>query len=124
MRQIIANGSSQYAWRCSICDKWAQKPVIWLKHETVNEYLAQWHYSLDKIIVVADFSNDTHCVVCGRPGIEYNHWAPRAYKDRFGEDWSSYPGDYLCIYHHHLWHTIMTPESTTFRVPDKEKVNG
>ena len=45
---------------------------------------------------------------CTRRDTQYHHFAPRHLFD----DADSWPGAYLCAYHHTLWHEIVTPNST------------
>ena len=107
-RQIIANGGSQFAWRCLDCDRWAEKPPKWIKHEEVEVLLKRYHKTLDDILTVEDYSNLQPCVVCGEPG-EVHHWAPQALESEFGADWYKWPTAPLCLRHHLLWHKVITP---------------
>jgi hypothetical protein len=63
------------------------------------------------IPLVADYSAENTCVICGQPG-ETHHWAPQAMSEQFGDDWFHWPVCPLCQGHHRLWHQIVTPELT------------
>lgn len=106
---VTSSGVRQVAWRCLSCERWAEKPVHWIGYAALTVYLRQFKASLDDIPIVHDYSSATPCVICGEPG-EMHHWAPRAYQARFGDDWVLWPMAPLCQRHHHLWHTIVTPD--------------
>lgn len=108
-RQIIANGTSQVAWRCLECNRWAESPARWLKHVEVEALLDPYNVTLGELAIVADYRDAQACVVCGEPG-ELHHWAPQAYADQFGDEWYLYPMAPLCPRHHRLWHEIVTPD--------------
>jgi len=69
------------------------------------------HYdkTIDDIPIAVDYSQDTACIICGKPGAEIHHWAPQALKDQFGDEWTSWPTTTLCREHHQQWHRIVTP---------------
>jgi hypothetical protein len=108
-RIITGSGVSMVAWRCMICDRWAKKPVQWLKHDELCQWLqSRWRAGLDDIPIVNDYSDQTPCAICGAPG-QWHHWAPQAWAEQFGEEWTKWPCTYLCERHHQLWHRIVTP---------------
>ena len=97
-----------------LCDKWSEKPIHWLKHYEVNEYLTRYKITINDLPIVENYSGETPCIICGDPG-QLHHWAPQAYTQAFGiEEYFLWPTEYLCIKHHKLWHTIVTPELTTW----------
>lgn len=107
---VTTSGVRQFAWRCLDCDRWAEKPIRWLGHEYLSAQLKRLYgATLDQIPAVEDYSGEHPCVICGAPG-EVHHWAPRAYKDEFGDDWWDWPTAPLCRKHHRLWHRVVTPE--------------
>jgi hypothetical protein len=76
---------------------------MFISHYHVN----QAGIDIESLPVINDYRNGgTPCAVCGAPGTEYHHWAPR----HLFPDADSWPGDHLCHYHHiDVWHAIMTP---------------
>lgn len=91
------------------CNRSAQENGPALPYEEVKKVLAPFGQSIDDLPIVKDNTNSQEvCVVCGSPA-EWHHWAPTAYAEKFGEDWSLYPTAPLCRYHHFLWHDIVTP---------------
>ena len=111
-RQISASGVAIVAWRCLDCDRWAVWPVNWIKHEYLSAYLEP--YCIDDIPIIADYSDQTPCVICGEPG-QLHHFAPQAWSARFGPEWHLWPCAYLCDKHHQLWHKIVTPVLTKWK---------
>ena len=107
-RQVASSGVSQVAWRCLECDRWAENPPIWLSHAVLNSALARWQAKVTDLEIIADYSADHPCIICGRPG-EDHHWAPQALAKNFGDDWPLWPMAYLCKEHHDLWHRTVTP---------------
>ena len=108
-RQIAGNGVNQFGWWCEKCERWAVKGKAFLPHDLVMGWLRKHNIEPDQIPIIADYSHETPCVICGDPG-EWHHWAPQALANQGGEDWHKYPGAYLCRHHHRLWHMIVTPE--------------
>lgn len=108
-RQLIVSGAAQIAWRCLHCGRWAETSPHWIAHDTLLRYLRRWDAKIDTIPLVADYSVEQPCIICGKPG-EYHHWAPQCLADAFGEDWGRWPGAALCVFHHRLWHDTVTPE--------------
>jgi hypothetical protein len=104
-RQIAANGVNQFGWWCEKCERWAVKGKPFLSHG----WLQARNIQPNEIPIIADYSHETPCVICGEPG-ELHHWAPQALNNQGGEEWHRYPTEYLCRYHHRLWHMIVTPE--------------
>jgi len=123
-RKIIGNGSSQVVWWCLDCELGAVVNCPPLKHLDILAFISKWEVGINDLPVIKDYSAQVLCAVCGKPNTEYHHWAPQSYYKLGGADWFKYPGAYLCKYHHHLWHAIVTPTLTTFKVPDKEIDNG
>jgi hypothetical protein len=106
-RQIITSGAVQIGWHCVNCGRWAEPSPHWMKHEDVAAWLRRFSKAIDDIPVANDYSGDHLCVICGAPA-EYNHWWPQALADEC-EDWTKWPGDYLCVKHHREWHDHITP---------------
>jgi len=90
------------------CERWAEKPVHWLKHDSLREKLEAQGNTLEEIPTVGDYSGLQPCVICGEPG-EIHHWAPQALQEAFGEEWIKWPTAPLCLKHHRLWHRVVTP---------------
>jgi hypothetical protein len=88
-------------WYCESCEHAINKPPKWLPHDLVSKFVI-----IDNLPVIGDYSQNEHCAVCGKPGTEYHHWAPR---HKFGDEADSWPGAYLCKKHHDQWHQIVTP---------------
>lgn len=107
-RNLMANGVSQVAWFCLECSQWAEKPAHWLKYSDVLDILKPYGANMLSIPLVADYSTNCRCIICGEPG-EWHHWAPQSMELSFGADWWKWPGANLCIAHHRLWHRIVTP---------------
>ncbi len=111
-RQITKSGVSQFGWYCLDCTWWACNPTLWLVPGEVKALAEKHDRTLDDIDIVADYSSDTACRVCGKPGVEAHHWAPKAFREQFSDDWPLWilVHDPLCVYHHRQWHDIITPE--------------
>jgi len=108
-RQIIANGTPQFAWHCTARSRWALTPPQWIKHDILRRQLAKQGAAPEDIPVVGDWSDAIPCVICGEPG-EVHHWSPQAYSEYFGDGWHLWPTAALCRLHHRQWHEIVTPE--------------
>ena len=80
----------------------------WLSHAELREKLERRGYTFDDIPTVENYSSLQPCAICGKPG-EIHHWAPQAWADDFGEDWTRWPTAPLCLEHHQKWHRIVTP---------------
>lgn len=107
-RQIKADGSCHFGWRCLDCNRWAENPPRWIGHRELEKRLARQGAQLDDIPVVDDYRDRQPCCICGAPG-QYHHWSPQALRGQFGNDWYKWPGAYLCPAHHLLWHRVVTP---------------
>lgn len=106
-RQIIVDGTSQVAWRCVKCDRWAENPPKWIRHEDANKLLRQWCAEIDDLPIVEDHSDRQLCIICGEPG-QNHHFAPKVLAEAFGGDWGKWPEVNLCLKHHRLWHDTVT----------------
>lgn len=107
-KQRVSNGTYQIAWHCPVCGRWAELPVVWLKHEAVRALLQKYDTEIDDVPVITDYSDSCPCIVCGNPG-EWHHWAPQSMAHLFGNDWMRWPTAPLCPEHHRLWHDLVTP---------------
>lgn len=107
-RQIIVNGTSQLGWWCLNCERWAERPIRWLSHEQLTVELGRYRATIEDVPIIKDESEERPCIICGAPG-EYHHWAPQALSGAFGHEWVRWPGAWLCMYHHRLWHRVVTP---------------
>lgn len=95
---VFANKSEHAIYWCYRCDRGAQGNGF---------YLPNHKFDMLKLPIARDYSLESeHCIVCGKQGAEYHHWAPR----HLFEDAEQWPGDYLCPEHHKEWHAIVTPE--------------
>ena len=111
-RQIAKNGSEQFGWYCLTCEWWAENPTKWLLRDKVKELAAYHKTTLGDVETIVDYSSGITCRVCGKQGAEDHHWAPKALREQFGDDWALWERiqDPLCIQHHLQWHSIVTPE--------------
>ena len=118
--QKVANGTLQFAWRCLDCNRWAEKPARWLPHTIIREELKRWDVKAVDILV-KDYSARQTCEIenCNNPG-EVHHWAPRAYRNEFGDEWPLWPTIILCKQHHDLWHRVVTPQLVYGEPKDNE----
>lgn len=111
-RQVIANGTSQFAWYCLACQRWNNAAPgaspVWLAHDWLRQTLAKQNARLEDVPIVADYSAAAACVICGAPG-ELQHFAPQCLAEVFGGDWNTWPTANLCPLHHGLWHRVVTP---------------
>lgn len=59
---------------------------------------------LEFLPIGIDFrDNNPVCEVCGQPGTQLHHWAPK----HLFPDAEQWPQSYLCNYHHNLWHNTI-----------------
>lgn len=95
---IAVNGAVQVRDWCMDCNENTLHGVN-IPHKFAGD--------LDAIPVMSDYSKEAHpCQVCGSfDRVEYHHYAPR----HLFEDSDKWATGYLCYYHHHLWHDIVTP---------------
>ncbi len=98
------NGSTQIFWWCTSCGRVADPQRPFVRKDYVTHVL---RISIESLPVVERFDTSTApvCAVCGQPGVEYHHWAPR----HLFADAELWPGDYLCAKHHRHWHDVVTP---------------
>lgn len=109
-RQIAKNGVTQYLWYCADCHRPPGGVNLFVSHVTI----AHWQKTkrlpqdLTKLRLLNDYRDGHDCVVCGRSGVEFHHFAPQALAEYFGPDWFRWPAVYLCDEHHKLWHSVVT----------------
>ena len=106
-RQIFANGSENFVWVCSRCNR--RNPAgdknFFIASELVRKHLSEQEIEALPFIM-PDYS--TRCVRCGNREAELHHWAPKC---KFGKDEAElWPKDYLCRSCHDLWHKKITQE--------------
>lgn len=110
--QITASGTRQYFWYCEDCERITPRST-YIPHATVLGWMEGWSLGqrarFNNERLIKDLSARQVCAVCGEPGTEYHHWAPQAYRDRFGPEWNHWPTVFLCRKHHRQWHEIVTP---------------
>ena len=110
-KQIAGNGVKQVGWYCDACDTW-ERPVHWLPHSDVAQYLEAYQATIDNIPTIRDY-RDVPCAVCGKIGAEMHHWMPQKLNTHpdIKEEWSAWQSLQvpLCKYHHDLWHDLVTP---------------
>ena len=103
VRNITASGISQVYWLCLNCNNNTTKGESFISHYKIRNA----NIDIDKLPVINDYRNGgTPCAVCGAPGTEYHHWAPR----HLFENAESWPTSYLCREHHSYWHRLVTPD--------------
>ena len=109
-RKYASNGSERFFWYCPNCNRHANQRHYWISHKTIKRWQGEGRLpdNLEQIPVIADYRENVSCVVCGRPGAEYHHFAPQSLADFFGDDWHLWPTAYLCRKHHDQWHDIVT----------------
>lgn len=121
-RKVISNGTSQYAFYCTVCSA----PFAWpgkhrgnyLSKETVAQLLGCQVGEIESQVPICGVAQGKPCSVkgCVTTETELHHWAPKAL---FGdaEDW---PQTFLCRTHHKRWHDTMdnplSPVSKDFAV--------
>ena len=93
------------------CDTWVHVGGrLWLKKAEV-QYIIVPH-NLEEIPMIEaslDDSGQYQCAICGVNETEFHHIAPKHLADQFGDEWTLWPGIYLCNRHHRQWHSIVTP---------------
>lgn len=110
VRNITNSGVSQVFWECQICKRNANGGGQYISHDKIIKY----GLPLLTIPVVQDYRTDI-CAVCGQPGTELHHFAPRFI---FGDDCEQWPKVYLCREHHAHWHALVTPNMHEGRPDD------
>lgn len=97
VRNIASNGASQVFELCLVCGKNARGKAIYLKREETGKP--------EQYRVINDYrENAPACERCGsKIGSEYHHWAPQ----HIFADANNWPGSYLCVPCHMLWHKTM-----------------
>lgn len=122
VRKISAGGQTFVAWFCHDCQRHATPPEYWLAHAQVErflQYLAarypnkDYPRTIDDIPLLNDYSGEQHCFICGRPGAQYHHLMPQAFRDHpdVAPDWPEWDkvGVFLCLHHHQVWHNLVAP---------------
>lgn len=101
-KRIVSNGSTQYPFFCGQCGyittHYAKKAIA--------EKMTPPPLELTQAREMPE------CVVCGKIGAEYHHWAPRYI---FGGDCENWPKSYLCVECHLKWHSLVTPDMSISR---------
>jgi protein-arginine kinase activator protein McsA len=108
VRRISASGVSMVYWQCPDCQDAIDKAPHWIKHDQ----LTTAKIDPETLPVAGDYRQQHACAVCGSVGTEYHHFAP---KHLFGDEADLWPTAYLCLRHHHQWHTLVTPEMSRRR---------
>lgn len=100
-----ANGSVQIFWWCVNCWNYADPLHAFIRHDEVVSVLK---VDITSIGVIERYPQQARpiCEVCGQPGAEEHHWAP---KHIFRADAERWPKSYLCKQHHDEWHARVTP---------------
>jgi hypothetical protein len=112
VRNIISNGESQVYWQCLECLKSIDSPTKWISHSKLREHDIDPH----TLPVIENYSGYEVCAVCGEPGTELHHWAPR---HLFSDEADQWPTSYLCRKHHNTWHDLVTPNMGKRRRPQE-----
>lgn len=110
-RKITRNGIEKFFWACLDCGgRHANQRYYWVSRKDVDRWRQAGRLKIDSIRdipIVADYSDDVACIICGCNGAEYHHLAPQSLSEFFDE-YSQWPGMYLCRKHHQQWHNIVT----------------
>lgn len=96
---IVSSGAKAVRARCLSCGN----------PPTRNDpSYAQKNFKIDELPIIStdNFDKSYPCVVCGKLGTEWHHFAPRHLFDN-ADDW---PAASLCLEHHHEWHNKLTPK--------------
>jgi hypothetical protein len=81
----------------------AKPGTDWIGHDKVKAA----GINVEDLPVIKDYTGRAVCAVCGNKETQYHHWMPKhLVTDGIADQW---PGDYLCKYHHDMWHRIVTP---------------
>jgi hypothetical protein len=109
-RQFARSGAVQIGFFCLDCIRPHNALKAFVKHELVKKWITDGRLpvaSIEEIPIIIDY-RDRRCEVCGTIGAEYHHWLPQAFADVV-ENHSAWPGSYLCLPCHRLWHDTVTP---------------
>lgn len=103
VRVITSNGASQVYWECVRHKGGITTPRKNIPHDALKNQKVE----IDKLPVIENYFERVICEVCGEPGAELHHFAP---KHLFGEvEAERWPKSYLCVRCHRLWHDTVTP---------------
>lgn len=100
VRTIVTNGTSQVWWKCE-----AGHPIDNPRKAIPHEKITAYGITIESIPIDKSY-NTVACEVCGKPGTEVHHFAPR---HLFGDECEKWPQSNLCKSCHDKWHTIVTP---------------
>ncbi|MFA5376913.1 MAG: hypothetical protein WC455_14280 [Dehalococcoidia bacterium] len=114
VRTIVSNGTSQVWWKCE-----AGHAIDNPRKNIAHEKIVAYGVSIESIPVEKTYSVEL-CEVCGRPGVEVHHWAPR---HLFGDECDSWPKSNLCKACHAKWHALVTPNMSKRNADGYRKVS-
>lgn len=100
VRTIVTNGTSQVWWKCE-----AGHPIDNPRKAIPHEKITAYGITIESIPIDKSY-NTVACEVCGKPGTEVHHFAPR---HLFGDECEKWPQSNLCKSCHDRWHATVTP---------------
>lgn len=105
-KDTAADGSTQVFFWCVSCSRVADPLHPFISKDYLKLNLK---VSIDSLPTIERYPNNAKpkCVVCGKPGAQLHHFAP---KHLFNNDADRWPTGYLCQEHHDEWHNKLTPD--------------
>jgi hypothetical protein len=99
-KTIMGSGAYHIKAICAVCGRNVKGTGQWVSHKVVPPEVTESLVILDNFVTQMPV-----CEVCGAPGVELHHWAP---KELFPETYERWPKSYLCKKHHDEWHQAVT----------------
>ena len=114
-RQINGNGNIVIVERCPVCRTNTRPKTPFLPKKDFE--------NIDDLPLWEDYQVDSEpCSVrgCDRTDTEWHHFAPR---HLFGHECEDWPGAWLCMHHHKMWHKLTQTGSyiTQKKTPQRAK---
>lgn len=112
VRTLSNSGVSMVYWRCIPCKRPITTKPKYISHDLIRKE----NIDIEQLPIAISYVGTEVCAVCGEPGTEYHHFAPRYLFD----DADRWPTAYLCKKHHKEWHDKVTPMMSAKRVNTSE----